>query len=103
LKPAGVEKWCAAFIKADTYWDWVQHGGMWGSFPQVRGPGCCRVQFWLMLYLLFIERRKTREKWPRAFFPGQTCPVDFAMLKFSLLLGAIKCCFKGHSLNFMCA
>jgi hypothetical protein len=21
------EKWCAAFFKADTYWDWVQPSG----------------------------------------------------------------------------
>jgi hypothetical protein len=24
---ASGQKWCAAFLKADTYWDCVQHGG----------------------------------------------------------------------------
>jgi hypothetical protein len=27
-----------------------------GDFSQVKGPGCHRVQFWLMLYLLLVER-----------------------------------------------
>jgi hypothetical protein len=63
-----------------------------------------------MLYLLFEKKkeekkknyRKRRERWPRGFFPGQTSPIGCAMLGFSWLVGAIKSCFKGQSLNFMC-
>jgi hypothetical protein len=41
--------------------------------------------------------------WPGGFFPLRAdMPIGCAMLRFSWLLGAIKSCFKGQSLNFMC-
>jgi hypothetical protein len=46
-----------------------------------------------MLYLLFIERGKKREKQPRAFFPVQTCLIGCAAPGFFQLLGTIKVCF----------
>jgi hypothetical protein len=58
-----------------------------------------------MPYLLLIERERKKKKGRKsqgAFFPGQTCPFGFAVLGFSRLLGAIKGCFKGQTLNFMC-
>jgi hypothetical protein len=57
-----------------------------------------------MLYLLVIERRKKKrgETVTGFFSPGQTCPVGCAVLGFSQLLGAIKSCFMGQSLYFMC-
>jgi hypothetical protein len=55
-----------------------------------------------MLSLLLIGRKKKREKWLRAFFPPeQICPVSCVMSGFFWLLGIIKGCFKGQSLNFM--
>jgi hypothetical protein len=44
-KVVSKEKWCATFLKADTAWDWVQLSMVEGGFPQVRGLGCCRIQF----------------------------------------------------------
>jgi hypothetical protein len=32
VKPASEEKWCATFLKAESYQDWVQHGRGWGDF-----------------------------------------------------------------------
>jgi hypothetical protein len=70
-----------------------------------------------MLYILLFEKKKERkrereregkegrkreEKWPGPFCLGQTHPIDCAMPGFSQLLGAIKSCFKGQLLNFMC-
>jgi hypothetical protein len=53
-----------------------------------------------MFFLLLVGRRKKeREKWPGAFFPG---PEARNALGFSQLLGAIKGRFKGQSLNFIC-
>jgi hypothetical protein len=49
-----------------------------------------------------IERKKEREKWPGGFLPGQTHPAGCSMLGFSQLLVAVKSCFNGQSLNFMC-
>jgi hypothetical protein len=49
-----------------------------------------------------FKKKKKKEIQPRAFFPGQPCPVDCAALGFFWLLDAIKGCFKGQSLNFMC-
>jgi hypothetical protein len=57
LKLAVEEKWCAAFLKADTFWDWVQPGGAKVGFPHVRGPVCHLVWFCLMLYLLLLEKK----------------------------------------------
>jgi hypothetical protein len=62
-----------------------------GGFPWVRVPGCHQVQFWFMLYLLFIESNKKIEKKKKgrnshgAFFPGQTHPVSRVTLGFSQL------------------
>jgi hypothetical protein len=66
-----------------------------------------------MLYLLLFERErerererekreKKREKQPGGFFLGHTCPIGSARPGFFWLLGTIKNCFKGQSLNFMC-
>jgi hypothetical protein len=59
-----------------------------------------------MLYLLLIERKirgwvGNREETARGLYPRADC-VGCAMLGFSQLLGSIKGCFKGQSLNFMC-
>jgi hypothetical protein len=63
-----------------------------GAFHGLGGSGCHRAPFWLMLCVLFIDRRKRKknkkEKRPRGF---------------SRLLDAIKGYFKDQSLNFMCA
>jgi hypothetical protein len=80
-KLAGGEKWCAAFLMADTYWDWVQPGRVKIVFPQVRGPGCSRARIYLMLYLLLFAKRKkkkkrrelVRELFPRADTPYWLC------------------------------
>jgi hypothetical protein len=58
LKPAGREKWNATFLKADTYWDCVQHGEVWVGFPWVRGPVCHRGQFCLICYFCFLKKKK---------------------------------------------
>jgi hypothetical protein len=53
-----------------------------------------------MLYLLLFERKEG--EMGRGLFPGQTYLGGSAMLGFPWLLGAIKSCFKGQFLNFMC-
>jgi hypothetical protein len=56
-----------------------------------------------MICLLLIKKKKReRENDQGAFFPGQVCPAGCAMVGFSRLVGAIKSCFKGQSLNLMC-
>jgi hypothetical protein len=57
-----------------------------------------------MLYLLFIEeKRKKREKQPRAFlFLGHTCLIGCAAPGFFWMLGAMESYFKSQSLNFIC-
>jgi hypothetical protein len=92
-RPMG-EKWYATFLSTVG----------WGSFPWVRGSGCCRVWFWLMVCLLFVKRKRERkrEKQSGSFFPEQKCLAACTMPGFSWLLGAIKSYFKGQSLNSMC-
>jgi hypothetical protein len=49
------------------------------------------------------EKKKKRDRIGQGFFsPGQICFAGYAVLGFSSLLGAIKSCFKGQSLNFIC-
>jgi hypothetical protein len=60
-----------------------------------------------MLCLLLISRKakqKRKGEKVRGHFsnPQQTLPAGYAALGFSMLIGAIKSCFKGQSLNFMC-
>jgi hypothetical protein len=45
------------------------------------------------------ERERKKEEMARVFFSRAHMPC---WLGFSRLLGAIKRCFKGQSLNFMC-
>jgi hypothetical protein len=53
--------------------------------------------------LLREDKEKKKEETARGlFFPGQTHPDSCAALGFSSLLGVIKSCFNGQSLNFMC-
>jgi hypothetical protein len=54
-------------------------------------------------FLLFVKKKKERKgrNSQEAFFLGHTHPIDCAAPGFSLLLGAIKSCFKCQSLNFM--
>jgi hypothetical protein len=61
-----------------------------------------------MPYLLIFENRKEKkkkgkekDKWPGSFFPGWLCTSGYATLGFLWLLGAIKSCLKGQSLDFM--
>jgi hypothetical protein len=54
-----------------------------------------------MLYLLLLRRKKERNG-QGAFFPGWNTPCWLCWAGFSLLLVAIKSCFKGQSLIFMC-
>jgi hypothetical protein len=56
LKPVSMEKWSVTFFKVDAYWDWVQPGRAYVSFPWVRGPIHHRVLFCLMLCLLHFEK-----------------------------------------------
>jgi hypothetical protein len=64
-----------------------------------------------MLYLLLLQtnkikkkkkQRKRRETWLVGFFPGQIYPSGSTTLGFLWLLGVIKSCLNGQSLNFMC-
>jgi hypothetical protein len=90
LKQADKEKSPATFLKADTAWDWVQCSGVWGGFPQIRGLGCCRVRFWLMLYLLLIERGQKRVggETARTFFPRADMPCWLCHTRIFL---AVRC------------
>jgi hypothetical protein len=50
----------------------------------------------------YWKKKKKKGEWLRAFFPPeQICPVSCVMSGFFWLLGIIKGCFKGQSLNFM--
>jgi hypothetical protein len=44
-----------------------------------------------------LKKKRKKEKGET----GQICPIGSAMPGFSQLLGAIKNCFSGQSLNFM--
>jgi hypothetical protein len=67
LGPYCRKKWQATFPKADAHWDWVQACGAY------RGPGRCRVQFYLALNLLLFARKLKKKKRER-LFPRQACP-----------------------------
>jgi hypothetical protein len=62
-----------------------------GSVLSVSGP----------LSSTFCKKKKKGRN-SQGLFPRQTCPSGCAAPRFPWLLGAIKCCFKGQSLNFMC-
>jgi hypothetical protein len=49
------------------------------------------------------KEKKKKGETAQGFFPraGQTHPAGYAALGFFWVLGAIKSCFKGQSLNFM--
>jgi hypothetical protein len=59
-----------------------------------------------MLYLLLVgKKKKTKNKRAMVrglFFPGPDMPCWLCHVGFLQLLGAIKGCFKGQSLNFIC-
>jgi hypothetical protein len=50
----------------------------------------------------FCKKKKENGEMARVIFPRQTHPSGCATLDFPQLLDAIKSCFKGKSLNFMC-
>jgi hypothetical protein len=62
LELASEENRHAAFLKADTSWDWVQCSGTEASFPQIRGPGYFSVQFCLIYLLLFKKKGEKKEE-----------------------------------------
>jgi hypothetical protein len=96
------EDLACCFLKTDTSWVWAQCTRVQGGFPQVRGPRCCRVPFWLMFYLLLMEReKKGGVKWPGGFFPRADTPSWLCHCRVFLAVSKIKGCFKGQSLNFV--
>jgi hypothetical protein len=55
---------------ADAHWDWVQVGWEYVGFPWFRCSVCHRVQFYLILCLLFLAKKKCwGEQQPEAFAP----------------------------------
>jgi hypothetical protein len=59
--------------------------GWQGGFPRVKGSGCHRVQFWLMLCLLLVGRKRKKRETARGLFSqGWTCFVGCAMQDFHI-------------------
>jgi hypothetical protein len=85
---------------------WGHAGGVYVGCLPVTGPVYHRVQFSSILSLLLFARKgkkQKREKWPETF-PKADAPqwLCHPMPGLPQLLGAIKSCFKGQSLGFMC-
>jgi hypothetical protein len=76
--------------------------GYKGGFPWVMGPGCCRVQFWLMLYVFLIarEKDKKRDKHPGGFIPRADMPSWLCHARIFLAVWCNCRLFKESVLEF---
>jgi hypothetical protein len=93
LEPVGGEKWWTTSLSVEQCREAFYRLGV----QDVR-------EFdsdWCSIFCLLREKNK-KKKQPGFFFPGRDTLCWLCCVGFSQLLGAIKSCFKGQSLNFMC-
>jgi hypothetical protein len=100
---ASRETWWTALTKAMADLDLVQANG---AYLSLHGLGFQYIaefsSIWFSVFYFLQGKKKIKGRNKQRLFPRQTLPTGCATSGFPWLLGAIKCCFKGQSLNFLC-